>query len=127
MFSPSNDELIEATLEFVNMIRADQGRDPLVELPRGVPMHGSQCPVARAINGDYQASASGMGVTWVEPGKIHRYEPPQPVVDFMHRFDNGRIQQLIDPDYEWSWPSSPPHIQKDSRWRRALRKLGVRV
>ena len=112
---------IQRVLAFVNRVRVATGQKPLKSLKKGKPNNSSLCPIAASFNG--LANVSGatiefsgltgkqftkvckdLGVPKDEVGdNVEFYEAyghaeidlPKFCVEFVDRFDKGRIPELI--------------------------------
>lgn len=85
------DEVYEQTLAFVNELRASQGREPLDEMPQGVPDSAADCPVARALPfGRTSVGPPGMSIRFGDA----RFDMPPYVSQFIREFDSGLRPEL---------------------------------
>lgn len=93
--SITNEQLIEATLAWVNEERGRYRRPPLSELPKGLVDHNRECPVARALEHDgLPVITSHEGCMYQIPGHLVSSLFPDDVVLFVRRFDRGEIPEL---------------------------------
>lgn len=91
--------LKRAALRFVNRIRAEQGREPLPELPRGITGSAHRCPVANGINGAFNASVTPWSVMWYSDDRTEaeRRKTSALVQRFIHAFDQREFPELVEP------------------------------
>lgn len=96
----SNEEVIAATLEWCNDVREAQGKEPLIELPKGYKSDPLSCPCGAATGlavlrefvvseRDYRTRNSRMKYS-----DVKLYDLPSLVQEFTLRFDEGRFPQF---------------------------------
>jgi hypothetical protein len=87
-------KLIDATLEWCNERRAEQGREPLTELPKGKREDPNSCPCGKAtgLYVDFTTYVS-LGEDGILDGKTGG-DLPHDVCEFVENFDNGFIPEL---------------------------------
>lgn len=82
----SEEENTMPVLEWVNAKRREQDREPLDQLPSGIPGSSDYCPIAIAINSD-------VGINSYDGG--HKLLP-ETVQTFIKEFDEGKYPELTN-------------------------------
>lgn len=98
----------EAALQFVNAIRETQGREPLLELPKGWPGSPRHCPIAEGINGQFLASVGGHEARYYRKRFLRadqemEFQMPDTVHRFVAHFDMGEYPDLVIKEWLDTW------------------------
>lgn len=84
--------LFQQVLEWCNKIRAERGKLPLNELPKGFKADGYSCPCGLATG--VFVGCFGWGETQEEYNSSRSKSIPSSVREFVPRFDMGEFPEL---------------------------------
>jgi len=90
----SDEETIRGTLEWCNSERAEQGKVPLPELPKGRKGDHKSCPCGAAT--DLYVGLKTYGASYADIAVLSssNKELPPVVKQFVRKFDDGRYPQF---------------------------------
>lgn len=103
------DPVIIGTLEWCNERRAEQGMEPLLDLPMGQKEEPLSCPCGEAtglyVDGSFYCTAEEARGGWAKIAPEDKKKLPFDVQNFVHEFDLGTYPQYDvnegdDPAYD---------------------------
>lgn len=80
-------------LKWVNSERLKMHKQPITELPKGIPENPTYCPIAEGLGG---ATVGDCDWRYIgDDAQFNRQQLPEYVIKFIERFDTGKYPALI--------------------------------